>query len=376
MTETDKKETAIAKPAVSVLAGQGVAITTIEEAYRVATGYSRSSLVPEVFRGKPDDCFVAIELAMRLKKSPWAVMQSLYIVHGRPGFEGKFIIGLINDSGLFTDPLEFEVDGDDPFDEGYRVRAVATRIKTDKVLEGPWIDWRLVKAEGWDKKTGSKWLTMPGLMFLYRAASWFCNAYCPEVKHGMAEATELEDVGPRYVESQEIKGVAGVKETLKARKVNDKPVSSRGGESSTTAGLEPEPVKDQGRGGADDTRESIVQPPPAPLSTEEAEQRFPLTGQQGLDARAIEQEELFVCLMCKSKNRPCEYTAGQIADAAGKCPRCLTAKDLVPKSEAEDAPASPKKEPKATVRCLACKKEYPVKPAACECGSRLGFKKL
>lgn len=191
-------------------------------------------------------------------------------------------------------------------------------------------------------------------------------------------------------EEDKPKGVEGVKETLKARRANSKIVSSReGGESSkapeTTANVAQEPGKDQGHEGAGDTVPG--QPPSALPPVEEveknAEEKFGKAGDDWKEDAGgrpgTGPEELFVCLTCKSKKRPCEYTAGQIADAAGRCPRCLTAKDLVPKSEAEDAPApspAPAKEPKATVRCLGCKKEYAEKPAKCDCGSSLGWKKI
>lgn len=172
----------------------GLMPTTMEEAWRYATALSKTVFVPQTYQGKPEDCLIAIDMACRLQVAPLMLLQNTYVVYGRPNMEAKLVIALVNNSGLFTDPLEYQVVGDDPTKKNYQVRAFATRAKTGKVVYGPWITWDVVDKEGWSKKPGSKWLTMPGLMFAYRAASWFCNMYCPEVKMGMSTTEEIADM--------------------------------------------------------------------------------------------------------------------------------------------------------------------------------------
>jgi len=215
--------TAIEKQEKATLAmtSRGLTPSTLDEAWRYATALSRTSFVPEAYRGKPDDCLIAIDTAMRLNVAPLMLLQNSYIVHGRPGMEAKLVIALVNNSGGFTDPLDYEIDGEDPAEKSYRVRAFATRTSTGKILYGPWITWDIVKAEGWDGKSGSKWKTMPGLMFAYRAAAWFARIHCPEVLMGMQTVDELEDTGDRRkVESQDVtamNGIAGAKAKLQAQ---------------------------------------------------------------------------------------------------------------------------------------------------------------
>jgi hypothetical protein len=174
-----------------------------EHIWRVSNMYARTQFVPEVYRNKPEDCFVACQMAVRLGLDPLMFMQNTYIVHGKPGMEAKLAIALINSSGLFQDSLDYEVEGgSDPHATTYRVRAFAVRKSTGKVVEGPWVDWSLVKKEGWDGKNGSKWKTMPGLMFMYRAATFFGRLHCPERMMGMQTIDEVEDVhGVKYVEN-------------------------------------------------------------------------------------------------------------------------------------------------------------------------------
>lgn len=170
---------------------------------RVATLFAGSELVPAHFQNKVSNCFIALQMALRLGVDPFMFMQNTYIVHGRPGMEAKLAIALINSSGLFESSLDYQVHGDDdPFATAYRVRAFATRKGAKAATIGPWIDWKLVKAERWDSKDGSKWKTMPGMMFQYRAATFFGRLHCPERLMGMQTQDELEDAaGTQVVET-------------------------------------------------------------------------------------------------------------------------------------------------------------------------------
>jgi len=165
-----------------------------DQIWRAATLFASSDLVPACYKGKPENCFIAIEMADRLGINPFAVLQSLVIIQGKPSMEAKLITALVNDSGMFVDPLEYEIVGDDPYAMDYKVRCFATMARTGKVCLGPWIDYKMVKGEGWLDKGGSKWKTMPSIMFMYRAASFFAKVYCSNITMGMQTREEIEDV--------------------------------------------------------------------------------------------------------------------------------------------------------------------------------------
>lgn len=202
---TAKKEPEKSQPVpkpVLAMTSKGFAPTDINQAYRYADALSQSSFVPDRYQGKPGDCLIALDLSLRLGVSWMAVMQHVYNVNGRPAMEAALSTALTHKSGLFVDPLEYEVEGIVD-DNDYRVRATATRKTTSTVLYGPWISWKLVKAEGWLDKKGSKWKTMPEQMFHYRAAAWFTRRHCPGVTMGMLTIEEAEEIPPRkQVESQ------------------------------------------------------------------------------------------------------------------------------------------------------------------------------
>jgi len=158
--------------------------------WRVATAYSRSMLVPTHFRGKPDDCFVACQLAMRLQVDPFMLMQRMYVVNGKPGMEAQLAIALTNARGVFRDRIRWKFDG-----EGMdrQCTAFAHDRVTGELLEQT-VTMKVAKAEGWIDKAGSKWKTMPDMMLQYRSASWLVRTACPEVLAGLYTVDELRDV--------------------------------------------------------------------------------------------------------------------------------------------------------------------------------------
>jgi len=159
---------------------------------RVAKAFAASSLVPAAYQGNLPNCMIALNIARRLKADELMVMQNLYIVHGNPGWSAKFLIACVNTCGRFT-ALRYEWKGQPGTDE-FGCRAWAIERETNERLNGVWIDWKMVKAEGWNKKSGSKWLTMADQMFVYRAAAFWQRAYAPEISMGLNTAEELADV--------------------------------------------------------------------------------------------------------------------------------------------------------------------------------------
>jgi len=173
-----------------------------EDAQRVGNLLASSSLVPEHFRKNVANCVIALNLADRLRVDPFMMMQNMYVVHGRPGIEGKMAIALIEGTGRFS-PLKFKFEGQGKTDKGVpradSCVAYATELKTGEVVEGPPVTWTMAVTEGWTKDKGqgqlSKWQTLPDLMFRYRAAMFFARVNCPGALLGLRSVDELEDIG-------------------------------------------------------------------------------------------------------------------------------------------------------------------------------------
>ncbi len=158
---------------------------------RVAKAFATSTLVPVQYQGNISNCMIALNLSERLHADALMVMQNLYIVHGNPGWSSKFLIASVNTCGRY-ESLRYEWRGEEG-KPGFGCRAWTIERSTGEKLYGIWVDWKMVKAEGWDAKKGSKWMTMPDQMFIYRAAAFWQRAYAPEISMGLATSEELQD---------------------------------------------------------------------------------------------------------------------------------------------------------------------------------------
>lgn len=186
----------------------GQTVKQFEIMQRMAKMYTESTIVPDTYKGNIGNCVIALDMAMRMGCNPLMCMQNLYIVHGNPAFSSKFLIATINASGRFS-PLryEFKEEEDKP---GYGCRCIAyeTSDKEHKEpLYGDWITMSMADKEGWTKKNGSKWQSMPSQMLRYRAAAFWQRVYCPEISMGLITKEEAEDIqDAEYVEVKDAKG--------------------------------------------------------------------------------------------------------------------------------------------------------------------------
>jgi len=182
-------------------------VARFEHAQRVARVLADSTMVPDHFQKNVGNCLIALNLAQRMQLDVFMLMQSIYVVHGRPGIEGKLAIALVEGYGRFG-PLEYKFEGtgktEKQIDRPGKCIAYAKDRKTGKVVEGPPVTWEMAVAEGWTKakpyrdgsgEMPSKWQTLPQLMFMYRAATFFARVHCPGALLGLRTVDELEDIG-------------------------------------------------------------------------------------------------------------------------------------------------------------------------------------
>ena len=211
---------------------------TFATAQRVCLMLASSDLVPKEYQYKPigitnadgtinqalkaqDDaarnkamanCMIALNKAAQLKSDPLTIMQNMAIVYGRPSWSATFLIGTVNTCGRYA-PLKFRFATDGEVNETFTVYkkggagsqqrtihmpnttcvAYTTERGSDEVLEGTQISIRMAFEEGWMQKDGSKWLTMPKQMLMYRAAAFWVRVYAPEISQGMHTTDEVRD---------------------------------------------------------------------------------------------------------------------------------------------------------------------------------------
>lgn len=179
---------------------------------------------------------IVLDLAQRMNIGALEVAQSIYIIHGKPSFETKFLVARLNSSGLLKGRLQTIVSPD-----GNSAHCEAIDAQTGQLLKGTTITMEMARREGWLSKNGSKWQTMPELMMKYRAQSFFINEFFPEVKYGLKTSDEAEDIvmfEPN--EQSKTPPKAGLNELLNS---SEKPNSSVGAKNSQTEYIEVAPLE-------------------------------------------------------------------------------------------------------------------------------------
>ena len=147
--------------------------------------------MPTDYQDNLANCIIALNMAQRMNADPLMVMQNLHIIYGRTSWSSKYLISALNQSGMFS-PIEYTFVGEQGKDS-WGCYASAEDKRTGKTRVGTTIDIAMAKAEGWYQKNGSKWKTMPQQMLIYRAASFFVNAYAPDITMGFPTSDEIYD---------------------------------------------------------------------------------------------------------------------------------------------------------------------------------------
>lgn len=172
-------------------------ISDFRQYFKMASELCKADIIPQAYKGKVADTAIAIDMANRMGVSPMMVMQSMFVVKGKPSWSGQACLSFIR--AKFTDVKVIYVGTKGTDDRGCYVKATD---KDGDVLEGTTVTMAMAKAEGWT--SNSKWRNMPEQMLAYRAASFFARVHCPETLMGVQVEGEVEDSKPAVREVEDV----------------------------------------------------------------------------------------------------------------------------------------------------------------------------
>jgi hypothetical protein len=192
--QEQKQEVAVAEQHINMVADLQGGLYSSSDTLRIARNFaqdlSKSTMIPMQYQNNYANCLVALEYANRTGQSPLQVMQSLNVIQGRPSWDSKALIGMINTSGKYDHDLRFTYgkNGKGEIDSCF-----AWTKKNGEIIEG--IPYTMAKAEkeGLLKKNNSFWGKDHVLMLTYRAVSRFASINCPEITLGLYTTEEVRD---------------------------------------------------------------------------------------------------------------------------------------------------------------------------------------
>jgi hypothetical protein len=235
---SNSKDVAVYEPQERALA---LREKTFEFDQRQAKALAMSDLVPAAYKGNVANCMLAIDVANQVGERPLTVMQNLNVIHGKPGWSGKYVIAKLHSCGRFSDVcFIYQGSGDTR-----SCRVVAKNRQTGASIEGPIVDVKMAKAEGWYDKN-PKWRNLTDMMLGYRSGSFFGNLYCPDVLFGMDDAEDMRDVTPESAtkpDGGKTADIADVNKRIRERKATKKPpvvIEAEAVETTGSVTLEPD----------------------------------------------------------------------------------------------------------------------------------------
>lgn len=157
----------------------------IEQAYRIASAFAGSGMVPSAFANKPEACFVAIMAGAEVGLPPFQAMQSFAIINGRPSMWGDALVAVIRNQG-FTMKEWFVGEGDDMV-----AHCAITRPDNGEVTLGEFSVADARKAGLWSK--AGPWQTSPKRMLKMRARAFAIRDGAADVLRGFQVREEVDD---------------------------------------------------------------------------------------------------------------------------------------------------------------------------------------
>ncbi len=135
-----------------------------DEMWRLAQVLSASSLVPQDYRGKPENVFLAVDMGLSLGLAPTQAIQRIAVINGRVSVWGSAIPAIIRSKGF---ELVETVEGDGEA----MIASAEVRDEKGKIVSAATFTVEDAKKAGLWKKKGP-WESYPKRMLMHRARGY------------------------------------------------------------------------------------------------------------------------------------------------------------------------------------------------------------
>ena len=158
----------------------------MDAAYKIGSALANTAMVPQTFRGKPDDATAAILYGAELGLKPTQALQQVFVVHGQPAIYARTMVGLLKSKGYTFETVETS-------DSAVTVRGTSPRGEVEEST------WTIARADQAGYTKNAKYKTDPQAMLYAKAASEVCRKLAPDVLLGIKYTAEDLELEPRPV---------------------------------------------------------------------------------------------------------------------------------------------------------------------------------
>lgn len=175
--------------------------TTFAEAIAFAEYISKSDLVPADYRGKPANCFVAMQHGKELGISPMQALQGIANINGRPGVFGDLQLAIVQAHRDYESHKEWIEGEGDKMVAHFQIKRRGHELHketfsvADAKTAGLWDSRPTISVRGGQGTMAnpSPWFRYPKRMLKFRARSFGLRDTFADALKGMKSAEELGD---------------------------------------------------------------------------------------------------------------------------------------------------------------------------------------
>lgn len=166
----------------------GLQLNTVSEWLQYADVVCRTDIVPKDYKGKPADCFVAMQYGHELGLQPLQSLQSIAVINGRPTVWGDALPAIAFATGECED---FSEDDTETIMQTNKAVCTIKRRGMATPFTAVYSKDQAVKAGLWAKQ--GPWQQHPFRMLQMRARAWAIRAAFPDKLKGVQAREEVED---------------------------------------------------------------------------------------------------------------------------------------------------------------------------------------
>jgi len=160
--------------------------SNFEEAWRFANALSRSSIIPDKFRNKPADCFIAIEYSANLHVPVLMLMKNLAVINGVPSIWGDLMLAIVQRHPQYEKHKEYFEGTGDARTAVFEIKRRGHDVHVERFSVA---DAKTAKLWG---KSGP-WTNGPDRMLKMRSRSFGCRDKFADALCGLISAEEASD---------------------------------------------------------------------------------------------------------------------------------------------------------------------------------------
>jgi len=166
---------------------RGLALASMDDAYRFAKMVAATEFAPKDFRGKPEACLLAIQAGAEVGLSPMQSLQSIAVINGKPSIYGDTALAICKCS-VVCEWVRERIEGDG--DAMVAICEAKRRGDAEPVVSR--FTMADAKRAGLAGKSGP-WTQYPRRMLQMRARGFALRDAFPDLLRGLVTAEEAMD---------------------------------------------------------------------------------------------------------------------------------------------------------------------------------------